>query len=420
MKNVLLIVFVIIGAIIAYIFAKSQGIVENYVGYNDDAVIDSRPQGFIRDDATVKQAFQVIVNEDANKFAGTTYSNYKPTTVFQTELADVMAYVLDRINKKTSRNFVVLDEQSIKKEQTIDPYDRNVVSKWTVNLFIQEKDVENVHAWSMDITFVLIVKGDVRQIIELHTVTDFYYDKPLVDGINPQDKYYKIMNPLFLNPPWKTSGITGDGKDTILPSDAVSQDELDTWHKDTTTPEYRCFNDQNKPLPGYVQRTGTYEKLADQTRNQTYCQSQNGTWDREVNSDSECPYYLANKNYPNKLGGMKLEDPGRCDMPINVKTIGFRYASTDPQNKPFCYNCRDGINGPGTMGPCCDEQRDLDLYPQLGGNPDFAYPGDELERYQYRDVLAQRGLNWRGIPTNTKNITNANQKQPVFKAFVGN
>jgi hypothetical protein len=105
-------------------------------------------------------------------------------------------------------------------------------------------------------------------------------------------------------------------------------------------------------------------------------------------------------------------------MPINTKTVGYRYASSDPRHKPWCYNCKDGVDGPGTWGNCCDEQLDTELYSGLA-SPDYAYPGDELERYQNRDVLSQRGLSWQKFPTHTKNILNKNQRQPVFNAIVG-
>ena len=159
-------------------------------------------------------------------------------------------------------------------------------------------------------------------------------------------------------------------------------------------------------------------KLEPITQAEKPAKESQGTWDKPVDSNNQCPFYRANKNYPNRLGGVKLYDE-RCEMPINTKTVGFRYISDDPRHRPWCYNCKEGVDGPGTWGPCCAEQLDTELYPELGGNPDYAFPGDELERFQHKDVLAQKGLNWQRYPTHIRNIENNNQRHPVFGAIIG-
>ena len=422
-------------ALITELFKQSSlpfgvvGVVnEQFVPYNNEMVREGRPVGAVRDDETIKTIFSQIVDNNRTKFGSKTFTNFKETAVFEQESKGVIDYVLSQINSLGNRNFKLLDTQSVKKEQTLDPEDRIVVTRWNVNMFIQEKNVNNVHSWSTNINFVLVQKDETLQITELHTITDFFYDKPLIDGINPNDKHYKLMNPLHLNKPWKTSGIVGDGREVLM-ADEESQALLNNWHKDLNTPQYACFADNGDIKPTFAdEKPGFYEQAGNLYKSQKTCETQNGKWDKAVVSDAECPYFQANKNFPNKLGGVKLgggtwattDSPsGRCEMPINTKTIGYRFTSPDPLHKPFCYNCKDGIDGPGTWGPCCDQQRDIELYPQLGGNPDFAYPGDELERYQNKDVLAQRGLNWQRLPTHTKNILNSNQRQPVFNAVVG-
>lgn len=394
--------------------STSEPTKENFVAWNNEKVRDESPYGLIRDDEQVRRIFNQLVQEDANKF-GSSFSNFKETTTFEEEIKGIIHYVLRRINEKGNRRFVGLDTQSVKKEQTLDPEDRQIVNRWTVNMFIQEKNQLNVHGWSMNISFTLVQKGNILKIEKLHTITDHFYKKPLVDGINPYDKFYKLMNPFHLNKPWKTSGRV-DGRDVLM-SDEESEQLLDQWHRELKTPAYRCFTDAGSVTES-KERKGFFQTAGDRYKNQEACEANKGKWDKPVENDNECPFYRANKNYPNRLGGIKLHTD-QCEMPINTKTIGYRYVSSDPVHKPWCYNCKEGVDGPGTWGPCCDEQLDPELYPQLGGNPDFAYPGDELERYQHRDVLAQRGLNWQRYPTRIRNIENQNQRQPTFGAIIG-
>ena len=168
------------------------------------------------------------------------------------------------------------------------------------------------------------------------------------------------------------------------------------------TPKYRCFE-------GTGDETGTTKEE---------CDLSDGYWDKPVTRDEECPFFMKNKNYPNRLGGV---DPNgnRCEMPIGTKRIGYRYVSADPVHKPWCFNCRIGQDGnPGSIGPCCDEQLNKDLYPNLV-SPDYAYPGDALERGQFWKELSERGLNWQRHPTNIRDVTNSTQKAPVFNAIIG-
>ena len=407
-------VLVLAGIMLALAFKDTQ---EGFVAWNNEEVREESPYGLIRDDERVTRSFQQIVQQDANKFGTKRFSNFKPTTWFEEDLKGLTHYVLKEINLKGNRRFVPLDHISTKKEQTMDPEDRKVVNKWTSNLFIQEKNKLGVHSWSMLISFVALQKADVIQIVKLHTITDHFYKKPLIEGLNHYDKYYKIMNPFHNQKPWKTSGRV-DGREVLLP-DEVSEQLLEDWHKDLKTPQYKCFTDSGS-VTAPKEGKGFYEQAGSRYKNRQACEASRGTWDKPVDGDNSCPFYRANKNYPNRLGGVKLYD-NRCEMPINTKTIGYRYASSDPRHKPWCYNCKIGVDGsPGSIGACCSEQTDLELYKNLGGNPDYAYKGDELERYQNRDVLAQRGLNWQRYPTKIRMVENKNQKQPVFNAVIGN
>jgi hypothetical protein len=72
-------------------------------------------------------------------------------------------------------------------------------------------------------------------------------------------------------------------------------------------------------------------------------------WDKRCKSHKECPFFQANKNYPNYFGGCV---DGYCEMPIGVKRVGYRqYSGT-----PLCYN-----------NSC----------------PDYAFPLDSFSRLSY-------------------------------------
>jgi TRAP-type uncharacterized transport system substrate-binding protein len=103
-----------------------------------------------------------------------------------------------------------------------------------------------------------------------------------------------------------------------------------------------------------------------------------GIWDKQCRRDDECPFYKKNMNYPNTRGGCKN---GFCEMPVNVKRVGFtnylnkdnylKYSSNGTYQEPYCYNCDDGTN------TCCEKQ----------AKPDYAFKDDLMERYEYRENL---------------------------------
>lgn len=82
-----------------------------------------------------------------------------------------------------------------------------------------------------------------------------------------------------------------------------------------------------------------------------------GTWDGRCQTNKDCPYYQANKNYRNYLGGCM---DGWCQFPIGMKNKTYRTAEGDP----WCHGCP--IENPA----CCKEQR----------VPDYAFELDMFQR----------------------------------------
>lgn len=99
-----------------------------------------------------------------------------------------------------------------------------------------------------------------------------------------------------------------------------------------------------------------------------------GIWDKPCLDDSECPFFQANKNYPNKRGGCIN---GFCQMPINVKRLGFRKYEK-PAN-PLCHG---------------DTLRDKNPCKRKGlmASADYAFIDDRNDRINHRELLQERGL----------------------------
>jgi hypothetical protein len=120
-----------------------------------------------------------------------------------------------------------------------------------------------------------------------------------------------------------------------------------------------------------------------------------GVWDKECKANEDCPFYQANKNYPNNFGGCQN---GYCQLPVGMKKIGYKHYGKE---KPLCYNCNlktqvmlpDGTSriedrqcSGVECNKCCDIQHDRKIYPNLK-SPDFVFDGDQTERERYSELL---------------------------------
>lgn len=113
------------------------------------------------------------------------------------------------------------------------------------------------------------------------------------------------------------------------------------------------------------------------------------TWDKPCTTNTECPFYKANKNYPNEFGGCKTDKT--CDMPVGMIRLGYRSFTGKEPYQPFCYQCKP------TDGPnCCELQENLVKNTMNQPNappltylksPDYAFANDTKEREQYNMPL---------------------------------
>lgn len=94
-------------------------------------------------------------------------------------------------------------------------------------------------------------------------------------------------------------------------------------------------------------------------------------WVVKCTTDSDCPYFMANKNYKNYYGKCKNDF---CQLPLGLK-ITDRYDMDTLLDQALCYGCIHNSNY-----TCCREQLDSNLYPHLS-SPDYVYPNDTNIRY---------------------------------------
>jgi hypothetical protein len=103
-----------------------------------------------------------------------------------------------------------------------------------------------------------------------------------------------------------------------------------------------------------------------------------GIWDRRCMANEDCPYYKANKNYPNTFG--KCDNNGYCELPKGLKRVGYRQHSKN--DLPYCYNCLDGKTGKIIVDKCCNKQK----------KPDYVFENDLRIRNKNEKQLEENGL----------------------------
>ena len=104
-----------------------------------------------------------------------------------------------------------------------------------------------------------------------------------------------------------------------------------------------------------------------------------GIWDRPCETNEECPYYKANKNYPNDFGGCVQ---GVCQMPKGVRRLGKRQIAEG--STPLCYNCDDKY----TQDCCYQQSTNTSIK-----SPDYIFEGDKTIREKFKDFLKKLDLN---------------------------
>jgi hypothetical protein len=144
-------------------------------------------------------------------------------------------------------------------------------------------------------------------------------------------------------------------KETFITSLTVS--------KEMSDPAYRCYGElsnENRALCN-----SSYDAWGNPKDVQTY-------WDIPCTSNEECPFYKANKNYPNSRGG--CQPNGVCEFPVGVRRIAYVKYRDDFPFTPMCYGCPMG-----TTDCCRNQKENPEKYPRLA-SPDYAFQNDIADR----------------------------------------
>ena len=334
---------------------------------------------------------------------GTKELNYKDILLYQQKVLKIMFYYFIlkfNIEVKKSNydlpyhawtNYVITDYQliQIKYHKTLNLY------YYTFVVEIFRKNKHTGYSIYLDMYF----RPEKTQI---------WISKAILIGVIPQSEIvFKDLN--YFNVGNKKgelySSLGEDEREKILGNNYEKMKEYDFRNKNTQSVSFdiltrdfdlqtgrKCFKPFNESYPD--SKTSNACLSIDPKLSKT------GVWDKECKTNVECPFYKANKNYPNEFGGCIN---GYCELPVGMNKIGFKHYTKD---KPICYNCNlktEMIQADGSSKivdrecsgieclKCCDIQHNKNIYPNLK-SPDFVFPKDQLERLKYKTVIESNNL----------------------------
>ncbi len=91
-------------------------------------------------------------------------------------------------------------------------------------------------------------------------------------------------------------------------------------------------------------------------------------WDKPCVKNVDCPFFQANKTYPNYRGGCIN---GYCELPLGLQRASYRKYYLGEDSFPLCHGCGSDDHDPDIQRKCCDMQ---------GANPNYAFELDAYER----------------------------------------
>lgn len=186
--------------------------------------------------------------------------------------------------------------------------------------------------------------------IDIHRIRLFYpFVKSHYIDLNtffPSSKTLKLEEKTTNIPSLSLRLVTVNIKEDFITRLNISKEAYDE--------RYGCYNDEKNINMALC--NSKYDMIGN-------IKDYESLWDKKCKSDYECPFYLANKQYPNSRGGCIKKDNeqyGSCEMPIGVIQTGY----TKYKDKPFCYY---------KNGTC--------------ENEDYAFPNDQKERIKHKKEI---------------------------------
>lgn len=199
--------------------------------------------------------------------------------------------------------------------------------------------------------------------MDIARVTLFYPGLTMQNNINIRQTFLDLPQPNNIDA--NTATVTNKENITNLPTVSqilymftpsraietfITRLELPNTYLD---PTYSCYGDLTDTIKASCE--SPYDILGKPKKRTT-------TWDHPCTVDTDCPYYQANKNYPNTRGG--CTDTGVCELPIGVKRVSYRKYDDVGIYAPYCYGC-DAYDT-----TCCEQQQ----------KPDYAFANDTNDR----------------------------------------
>jgi hypothetical protein len=197
-------------------------------------------------------------------------------------------------------------------------------------------------------------------------------DKVLLrEGLDKNNTYFN------LNPLWDNDTSYNEGE-----AEKVYKDEENKMIEtdDILDNSYACFTfDETSKNPGSTPIFATDKNDCENKFDMIGYKKPSGVWDKPCKDDSECMFFQSNKNYKNTYGRCINS---KCEVPSNMKPLGYHYYVNSKKTEPLCYNCESKEWLPNTKPDfCCDEQKNnREKYPFLN-SPDYAFNGDALARH---------------------------------------
>ena len=196
-------------------------------------------------------------------------------------------------------------------------------------------------------------------------------------GLELNEKlYFDNFNQEYCNLEKKKNSKLKNCHENIISNKSMNTffENLIKGDKSVITPEEIIFfkekNEEKKKNEDHLK----YICFDNEGFNESTCNSfsvktgKKGTWDKPCTNDKECPFFMKNKNYPNKRGGCLK---GYCEMPTNIERKGFKKYNT--KIKPFCHNC----NIKNCIGEECFTCCNIQVV------PDYMFENDTNQRNNY-------------------------------------
>ena len=157
----------------------------------------------------------------------------------------------------------------------------------------------------------------------------------------------------------------------LNPKEEINEmvDKQKTDYNDRITRQYSCYKGK-----------GDTEMECLDTKDKEGNEKPPGIWDYKCMTNAECPFYMANKNYPNERGGCVN---GMCEMPVNVRQTSPHKYSLNPTFRPYCHKCI------GRDYRCCELQGDKKIFKM--DTPDYMFKKDFSDRKTYSELLNGMG-----------------------------